>query len=304
VVGEIYLNDFMKRKSREDIVFDVVNNGLLTLIMLAVLLPLYFVLIASFSDPNLIYAGEVWLYPKGFTLDGYERIFNDSSIWLGYLNSILYAGVGTFIGVAVTVLAAYPLARKNLAGKSFIMWFLLITMFFSGGLIPTYLLIKDLHMLNTIWALVVPSAGAVFNVIIVRTFFQSSIPDEMWEAASIDGCSNTRYFWSIVLPLSKPIIAVMVLYHVVGFWNGFFDALIYLNDGDKYPLQLVLRNILVQNQVSAGMMIDVESYAAKMRVTELIKYGVIIVSSLPLLILYPFLQKYFVKGVLIGSIKG
>lgn len=298
------MNDFMKRKSREDIVFDVVNNGLLTLIMLAVLLPLYFVLIASFSDPNLIYAGEVWLYPKGFTLDGYERIFNDSSIWLGYLNSILYAGVGTFIGVAVTVLAAYPLARKNLAGKSFIMWFLLITMFFSGGLIPTYLLIKDLHMLNTIWALVVPSAGAVFNVIIVRTFFQSSIPDEMWEAASIDGCSNTRYFWSIVLPLSKPIIAVMVLYHVVGFWNGFFDALIYLNDGDKYPLQLVLRNILVQNQVSAGMMIDVESYAAKMRVTELIKYGVIIVSSLPLLILYPFLQKYFVKGVLIGSIKG
>jgi len=298
------LNDFMKRKSREDIVFDVVNNGLLTLIMLAVLLPLYFVLIASFSDPNLIYAGEVWLYPKGFTLDGYERIFNDSSIWLGYLNSILYAGVGTFIGVAVTVLAAYPLARKNLAGKSFIMWFLLITMFFSGGLIPTYLLIKDLHMLNTIWALVVPGAGAVFNVIIVRTFFQSSIPDEMWEAASIDGCSNTRYFWSIVLPLSKPIIAVMVLYHVVGFWNGFFDALIYLNDGDKYPLQLVLRNILVQNQVSAGMMIDVESYAAKMRVTELIKYGVIIVSSLPLLILYPFLQKYFVKGVLIGSIKG
>lgn len=298
------MNDFMKRKSREDIVFDVVNNGLLTLIMLAVLLPLYFVLVASFSDPNLIYAGEVWLYPKGFTLDGYERIFNDSSIWLGYLNSILYAGVGTFIGVAVTVLAAYPLARKNLAGKSFIMWFLLITMFFSGGLIPTYLLIKDLHMLNTIWALVIPGAGAVFNVIIVRTFFQSSIPDEMWEAASIDGCSNTRYFWSIVLPLSKPIIAVMVLYHVVGFWNGFFDALIYLNDGDKYPLQLVLRNILVQNQVSAGMMIDVESYAAKMRVTELIKYGVIIVSSLPLLILYPFLQKYFVKGVLIGSIKG
>lgn len=298
------MNDFFKRKSRGDIIFDVVNNGLLTLIMLAVLLPLYFVLIASFSDPNLIYAGEVWLYPKGFTLDGYERIFNDSSIWLGYLNSILYAGVGTFIGVAVTVLAAYPLARKNLAGKSFIMWFLLLTMFFSGGLIPTYLLIKDLHMLNTIWALVVPGAGAVFNVIIVRTFFQSSIPDEMWEAASIDGCSNTRYFWSIVLPLSKPIIAVMVLYHVVGFWNGFFDALIYLNDGDKYPLQLVLRNILVQNQVSAGMMIDVESYAAKMRVTELIKYGVIIVSSLPLLILYPFLQKYFVKGVLIGSIKG
>ncbi|MCM3633874.1 carbohydrate ABC transporter permease [Paenibacillus camelliae] len=298
------MNHLLKRKSRGDMWFDVINYFLLTVIMLIVLLPLYFVFIASFSDPNLIYSGEVWFYPKGFTLDGYERIFNDSSIWLGYLNSILYAGVGTFIGVAVTVFAAYPLARKNLVGKSVIMWFLLITMFFSGGLIPTYLLIKDLNMLNTMWALVIPGAGAVFNVIIVRTFFQSSIPDEMWEAASMDGCSNTRFFWSIVLPLSKPIIAVMVLYHVVGFWNGFFDALIYLNDGNKYPLQLVLRNILVQNQVNAGMMVDVESYAAKMRVTELIKYGVIIVSSLPLLILYPFLQKYFVKGVLIGSIKG
>ncbi len=272
--------------------------------MLLVLFPLYFVLIASFSDPNLIYSGEVWLYPKGFTLDGYERIFNDSSIWIGYANSLLYAGLGTLIGVAVTVFAAYPLARKDLVGRSAIMWFLLITMFFSGGLIPTYLLIKDLHMLNTIWALVIPGAGGIFNVIIVRTFFQSTIPDEMWEAASIDGCSNTRFFWSIVLPLSKSIIAVMVLYHVVGFWNGFFDALIYLNDETKYPLQLVLRNILVQNQVNSGMMVDVESYAAKMRVTELIKYGVIIVSSLPLLILYPFLQKYFVKGVMIGSIKG
>ncbi|AIQ31426.1 MULTISPECIES: carbohydrate ABC transporter permease [Paenibacillus] len=298
------MNQLTKRKSSGDVWFDIINYILLTIIMLLILYPLYFVLVASFSDPNYIYSGEVWLFPKGFTLDGYERIFSDSSIWIGYGNSILYATVGTLIGVAVTVFAAYPLARKDLAGKSIIMWFLLVTMFFSGGLIPTYLLIKDLHMLNSMWALVIPGAGGVFNVIIVRTFFQSSIPDEMWEAASIDGCSNTRFFWSIVLPLSKSILAVMVLYHVVGFWNGFFDALIYLNDGNKYPLQLVLRNILVQNQVSSGMMIDVESYAAKMRVTELIKYGVIMVSSLPLLILYPFLQKYFVKGVMIGSIKG
>ncbi|TKJ94228.1 sugar ABC transporter permease [Paenibacillus sp. CFBP13512] len=298
------MNSLLKRKSRGDMWFDIINYALLTFIMLLVLYPLYFVLVASFSDPNYIYSGEIWLFPKGFTLDGYERIFNDSSIWIGYANSILYATLGTLIGVAVTVFAAYPLARKNLAGKSFIMWFLLITMFFSGGLIPTYLLIKDLHLLNTIWALILPGAGGVFNVIIVRTFFQSSIPDEMWEAASIDGCSNTRFFWSIVLPLSKSILAVMVLYHVVGFWNGFFDALIYLSDDKKYPLQLVLRNILIQNQVNSGMMIDVESYAAKMRVTELIKYGVIMVSSLPLLMLYPFLQKYFVKGVMIGSIKG
>ncbi|MNW38207.1 L-arabinose transport system permease protein AraQ [compost metagenome] len=298
------MNQLLKRKSKGDLWFDIVNYVMLTIVMLLVLFPLYFVLIASLSDPNLIYSGEVWFFPKGFTLDGYGRIFSDSSIWIGYANSILYAGLGTLIGVAVTVCAAYPLARKGLAGKSAIMWFLLISMFFSGGLIPTYLLIKDLHMLNTIWALVIPGAGGVFNVIIVRTFFQSTIPDEMWEAASIDGCSNTRFFWSIVLPLSKSVIAVMVLYHVVGFWNGFFDALIYLNDENKYPLQLVLRNILVQNQANSGMMIDVESYAAKMRVTELIKYGVIMVSSLPLLILYPFLQKYFVKGVMIGSIKG
>ncbi|WDF52305.1 carbohydrate ABC transporter permease [Paenibacillus sp. KACC 21273] len=298
------MNSLLKRKSRGDMWFDIINYALLTFIMLLVLYPLYFVLVASFSDPNYIYSGEIWLFPKGFTLDGYARIFNDSSIWIGYANSILYATLGTLIGVAVTVFAAYPLARKNLAGKSLIMWFLLITMFFSGGLIPTYLLIKDLHLLNTMWALILPGAGGVFNVIIVRTFFQSSIPDEMWEAASIDGCSNTRFFWSIVLPLSKSILAVMVLYHVVGFWNGFFDALIYLSDDNKYPLQLVLRNILIQNQVNSGMMIDVESYAAKMRVTELIKYGVIMVSSLPLLMLYPFLQKYFVKGVMIGSIKG
>ncbi|KAF6568227.1 carbohydrate ABC transporter permease [Paenibacillus sp. FSL M8-0228] len=298
------MNQLLKRKSKGDMWFDIVNYVMLTIVMLLVLFPLYFVLIASLSDPNLIYSGEVWFFPKGFTLDGYGRIFSDSSIWIGYANSILYASLGTLIGVAVTICAAYPLARKGLAGKSVIMWFLLISMFFSGGLIPTYLLIKDLHMLNTIWALVIPGAGGVFNVIIVRTFFQSTIPDEMWEAASIDGCSNTRFFWSIVLPLSKSVIAVMVLYHVVGFWNGFFDALIYLNDESKYPLQLVLRNILVQNQANSSMMIDVESYAAKMRVTELIKYGVIMVSSLPLLILYPFLQKYFVKGVMIGSIKG
>ena len=298
------MNPLLKRKSRGDLWFDIINYFLLTVIMLLVLYPLYFVLIASFSDPNYIYSGEIWLFPRGFTLDGYERIFSDSSIWIGYANSILYASLGTLIGVAVTVCAAYPLARKDLAGKSVIMWFLLVTMFFSGGLIPAYLLIKDLHLLNTMWALVIPGAGGVFNVIIVRTFLQSSIPDEMWEAASIDGCSNTKFFWKIVLPLSKSILAVMVLYHVVGFWNGFFDALIYLNDESKYPLQLVLRNILVQNQVNSGMMVDVESYAAKMRVSELIKYGVIVVSSLPLLVLYPFLQKYFVKGVMIGSIKG
>lgn len=298
------MNALLKRKTKGDFVFDIINYTLLTGSMLLILYPLYFVLIASFSDPNLIYSGEIWLFPKGLTLDGYERIFADSTIWIGYGNSLLYAVVGTAISVTITLMAAYPLARKDLIGRGAIMWFFMFTMFFGGGLIPTYLLIKDLNMINTIWALVVPGAAGVFNIIIVRTFFQSTIPDEMREAAFIDGCSNTRFFLSMVLPLSKPIIAVMVLYHVVGFWNGFFDAMIYLNEESKYPLQLVLRNILVQNQVNSNMMIDVESYAAKLRVTELIKYGVIIIASLPLLVLYPFLQRYFVKGAMIGSIKG
>jgi putative aldouronate transport system permease protein len=298
------MNTLLSRKTKGDVLFDVLNYSFLTIGMLLILYPLYFVLIASFSDPNLIYSGAVWLYPKGFTLDGYERIFADRQIWVGYGNSLLYAIVGTIISVTVTLMAAYSLARRDLVGRNAVMWFFMFTMFFGGGLIPTYLLVKDLNMINTIWALVVPGAGSVFNIIIVRTFFQSTIPDEMREAAFIDGCSNTRFFLRMVLPLSKPIIAVMVLYHVVGFWNGFFDAMIYLNEESKYPLQLVLRNILVQNQVNSSMMIDVESYAAKLRVTELIKYGVIIIASLPLLILYPFLQRYFVKGVMIGSIKG
>ncbi|MNH88887.1 Lactose transport system permease protein LacG [compost metagenome] len=298
------MNTWLKRKSKGDFLFDLINYTVLTIGMLLILYPLYFILIASVSDPNNIYAGDVWLYPKGLTFDGYERIFNDSTIWIGYGNSMLYAIVGTAISVALILLAAYPLSRKDFIGRNFFMWFFMLTMFFGGGLIPTYLLVKDLGMLNSIWALVLPGAAGVFNIIIVRTFFESSIPDEMREAAFIDGCTNTRFFLSIVIPLSKPIIAVMVLYHVVGFWNGFFDALIYLNDQAKYPLQLVLRNILVQNQVGSNMMVDVESYSAKLRVTELIKYGVIIVASLPLLILYPFLQRYFVKGAMIGSIKG
>jgi putative aldouronate transport system permease protein len=294
----------LKRKSKSDLLFDLINYSFLTVGMLLILYPLYFVLIASVSDPNHIYAGDVWLFPKGLTLDGYQRIFNDASIWIGYGNSLLYAALGTGISVTLTMFAAYPLSRRDFVGRNVFMMFFMLTMFFGGGLIPTYLLIKDLGMINTIWALVVPGAAGVFNIIIVRTFFQSTIPDEMREAAFIDGCSNTKFFLQIVIPLSKPIIAVMVLFHVVGFWNGFFDALIYLNDQSKYPLQLVLRNILVQNQVNSSMMADVESYAAKLRVTELIKYGVIIVASLPLLILYPFLQRYFVKGVMIGSIKG
>lgn len=294
----------MKRRSKGDLIFDVFNYTFLTIGALLILYPLYFILIGSFSDPNAIYSGEVWFLPKDITWDGYRRILNDGLIWSGYGNSILYAAVGTAISVSLIIVTAYPLSRKELYGKTLITWFFLFTTFFSGGLIPTYLLVKNLGMVNTMWALTLPGAAGFFNIIIVRTFIQSTIPDEMREAAFIDGCSDARFFLSIVLPLSKPVIAVMVLFHAVGFWNSYFDALIYLNTEKMWPLQLVLRNILVQNQVDANTLVDVDSYLAKLRVTELIKYGVIIVSSLPLLCLYPFLQRYFVKGVMIGSIKG
>lgn len=294
----------MTRKSKEDKVFDIINFFLVAIILLLVVYPLYFIVIASISDPNMIYEGKVWLLPKELTLEGYQRIFGDSKIWQGYKNSIIYTVVGTIVNVSFTLMAAYALSRKDLYGRNVIMFLFLMTMFFSGGLIPTYLVVKNLGLLNTMWALILPKAVAVWNVIVAKTFFESSIPNELLEAARIDGCSDVKFFWKIVLPLSKPIVAVMVLFYAVGHWNSYFDALIYLNNENLYPLQLILRNILIQNQASTMMISDLDSLAAKQRVSELIKYGVIIVATIPLLIVYPFVQKYFVKGVMIGGIKG
>lgn len=292
-------------RSTEDWVFDMLNFTILTICVILVLYPLYFMVIASISDPSAIYAGEVWLLPKKITLEGYQRIFRDNSIWLGYKNSLIYTVVGTMINIALTLTGAYALSRKDLPGRKFFTLFITFTLFFNGGLIPTYLVIKDLKMLNTIWALVIPNAISVFNLIIARTFLENTIPDELLEAAVIDGCSDMQFFIKIVLPLSKPIIAILVLYYGVGHWNSFFEALIYLRDESLYPLQIILRNILVQNQVNTTQMsMDAASYAAQQRVSELIKYGVIMVASVPVLILYPFLQKYFVKGTMIGSVKG
>lgn len=297
-------NKRMTRKSKEDKVFDIINFFLVAIILLLVVYPLYFIVIASISDPNMIYEGKVWLLPKELTLEGYQRIFGDSKIWLGYKNSIIYTVVGTIVNVSFTLMAAYALSRKDLYGRNVIMFLFLMTMFFSGGLIPTYLVVKNLGLLNTMWALILPKAVAVWNVIVAKTFFESTIPNELLEAARIDGCSDVKFFWKIVLPLSKPIVAVMILFYAVGHWNSYFDALIYLNNENLYPLQLILRNILIQNQASTMMISDLDSLAAKQRVSELIKYGVIIVASIPLLIVYPFVQKYFVKGVMIGGIKG
>ncbi|CAG7625050.1 carbohydrate ABC transporter permease [Paenibacillus allorhizosphaerae] len=291
-------------RSREDRMFDRINVLLLVLITIIVLYPLLFVLSASVSDPSVVVKGQLWLWPKGFNLAGYERVFQNNDIVTGYGNTILYTVVGTAINVVLTICAAYPLSRKDFRGRHVITALITFTLFFSGGLIPTYLLVKKLGMLGTIWALVIPNAVAVWNIIIMRTFFQTSIPYEVQESAAIDGCSNFRILLSIVLPLSMPIIAVMVLFYAVGHWNAFFNALIYLNDRSQYPLQLILREILLQGQMQAMIDMADDSLAKKLMEVEGIKYAVVVIANLPVLVLYPFLQKYFVKGMMIGALKG
>lgn len=282
--------------------FDLIVYILAALVMAAVLYPLIFVISASFSDPAKVLGGEVWLLPKNVSVAAYKNILHNHDIWNGYLNTIIYAVIGTTVNMIMTILAAYPLSRPDLPGRKLMMVVITLTMFFSGGLIPTYLLVKNLGMVNTLWALIVPGAIATYNLIVMRTYFQTSIPWELQEAAHMDGCSNWRMLWNIILPLSKPILAVMVLFYAVGHWNSFFNALIYIRDENKYPLQIVLREILMVSQSDAvDANVGLES---KVLLAESIKYAVIIISSLPMLILYPFVQRHFVKGVMIGSIKG
>lgn len=283
--------------------FDVLVYFIAAVIIIIVLYPLVFVVSASFSDPARVLNGEVWLLPKGITLDAYNNILHNDKIWIGYRNSIFYTVVGTLINITMTLLAAYPLSRPDLPGRKGLMLIITLTMFFSGGLIPSYLLVKNLGMVDTMWALIIPGAISTYNLIVMRTYFQSSIPWELQEAAHIDGCSYWRLLISIILPLSKPILAVMVLFYAVGHWNSFFNALIYIRTEDLYPLQLVLREILMISQ-SAGVDGGNVGMEEKILLSESIKYAVIIVSSLPVLIMYPFVQRHFVKGVMIGSIKG
>jgi putative aldouronate transport system permease protein len=289
--------------SRDDWIFDAVIYAISAVIIVIVLYPLLFVVSASFSDPTKVLAGEVWLWPKGFNVEAYTSILHETKIWTGYRNTIFYAVFGTFINLAMTILAAYPLSRPDLPGRNAIMLVITLTMFFSGGLIPTYLLVKNLGMVDTIWALMIPNAIATYNLIVMRTYFQSSIPWELQEAAQIDGCSSTRLLLNVILPLSKPIIAVMALFYAVGHWNSFFNALIYIRNEALYPLQLVLREILLISQSSDAVDASV-GIEKKILLAESIKYAVILVSSVPVLVMYPFVQKHFVKGMLIGSIKG
>lgn len=288
--------------SPADKTFDIMNYIILTIALLLVSYPLYFIVIASISDPSAVYAGKVVLFPQGFTLDGYKRILEYESFFTGYRNTILYTLVGTAVNVAITIPGAYALSRKDLVGRNVIMMGITFTMIFSGGLIPSYLLVLDLNLYNTMWALILPVAVSAWNLIVARTFFQQSIPDELLEAARLDGSNNFRFFFSIVLPLSKSIIVVMILFYAVSHWNSYFNAMIYLKDVDKHPLQLILRSILFENSLG-DMVEDAATLAAQQKLGDLIKYGVIIASSLPLMILYPFLQRYFIQGVMIGAVK-
>ncbi|WP_425864885.1 carbohydrate ABC transporter permease [Arthrobacter sp. TWP1-1] len=288
-----------------DPVFNTVAVIVLLLAIAAVVYPLYFVVIASISDPNQIYEGNVWFFPQGITFEGYQRIFADVRIWQGLGNTFLYTIVGTLISVTTILCGAYALSRKDLPGRKILMLIFVITMFFDGGLITKYLVVRDLGMLDTIWAVVLPGAVGVWNLIIARSFFEQSVPEELREAAQIDGANDFTFFLKMVLPLSKSLIMLMIMIHVVANWNSFFDALIFLNDDTKYPLQLVLRNILIQSDISSTGTTggDVASYAAAQRIAELTKYAMIVVSSLPLMIALPFMQKHFTKGALIGAVK-
>lgn len=296
-------NKNIVKKSGGEKVFHFILYLLSGVILLIVVYPLWFVVIASFSDPSAVASGKVWLWPQGFTLDGYRELLRHDEIWIGYWNTILYTIVGTLIGVAVNVLAAYALSRKDLVGRRFISLMFIFTMFFNGGLVPTFLTIKDFYLYNTFWVMVLPFSVSVYNIIVARTFFENSIPSDLNDAAKIDGCGNLRYFFSIVMPLSKAVLAVIGLWTAVGMWNSYFNALVYLKDADRYPLQLVLRNILITNnlQMTFG---SGEAMQIALRLSNLMRYSVIIVSTLPIMCLYPFAQKYFNKGVMIGAVKG
>ncbi|MGI5899271.1 MAG: carbohydrate ABC transporter permease [Christensenellales bacterium] len=292
------------KTSHDDKLLYIIVYSLLTLILIVTLYPIVFVVSASFSDPIAISAGRVVLWPVGFSLRGYQVVLEDARVSTGFLNSLFYTTVGTGINLFMTLLAAYPLSRRDLPGRKQVMMFCTATMLFSGGMIPSYILMRDLNLLDTRWSLLLPTAISVYNMIVARTFFMTTIPDELLEASQIDGCSDFRFLISVVLPLSKAITAVLIMYYAVGHWNSYFNAFLYLNSKNLFPLQLVLREILVMSQISAASIEDADLAIAMQGLADLLKYALIIVSSLPVLLLYPLAQKYFVEGIMIGSIKG
>lgn len=273
-------------------------------VLIVVAYPLYFVLIASFTDPVYVNSGQFLLYPVKITTLGYKSVFSDTRIFTGYLNTLIYTIGGTVLGLSACLPAGYALSRRDLPARGIIMAIMVFTMYFSGGLIPTYLVVRNLGLTNSRFGMMLIGSVGVYNIILIRTFFQNSLPTELHEAAFIDGCSNARFFFAIALPLAKAIIAVIALYIAVAYWNAYFNAMIYLTDSKKFPLQLILREILLVNQTEQFAAADAEGAAQAATMVQVVKYGIIVISSLPIICLYPFLQKYFVKGVMIGSLKG
>jgi putative aldouronate transport system permease protein len=289
--------------NRGDRVFHTVNTVIMGLICIVILYPLYYVIIASVTDPTGIRGGELLLYPRGLYFDGYMTAFRFKPLITGYRNSIIYTLLGTAINIAATIPGAYALSRKDLAGRNGIMLFMSFTMFFNGGMIPLYMLIRNLRLMDTVWSLVLPGGVSVFNLIVVRTFYQSNIPDGILEAAKIDGCSDIRFFFRIVLPLSSTIVAVMIVFYAVNHWNAYFNAIMYLNTRSKMPLQAILRDLLIENTITVDMRVNPAEAVEKMKRADQLKYCVIVLASFPVMVLYPMAQKYFAQGVMIGSIK-
>ena len=289
--------------SKTDRIILILNNVLLVMLVICVLVPLIYVVAASFTQPNTLLNSGLTINPADWTLEGYKKVFSDPEMLIGFRNSVFYAVAFSFISVILTLFAAYPLSIENFVGRKTLMTIFVITMFFNGGLIPTYLVVKNLNMLDSVWAILLPGAINVWNLILARTYFQG-IPKELREASIVDGSNDTQYFFKILLPLCKPIIAVLVLYQFVAQWNSYFDAMIYLKNTNLEPLQIVLRSILVQNQTTLNIGSDAASTAQLQQIAQMIKYSSIVVSSLPLIIMYPFFQKYFEEGILVGSIKG
>ena len=303
--GKLQANHPSKVHQRwDDTLFDVFSTLLLLVAVVLVAYPLIYVVSASFSSTDAVMAGKVWLLPVDLSLKAYEAVFNYESILTGYMNSAIYTVLGTGVNLVLTTLCAFCLSRKDFFGRGVVSGMVLFTMLFNAGLIPNYLLINGLGWLDTIWAIIIPNAMSAWYVILMRSYFENSIPEELFEASGMDGCSVFRQLISIVIPLSGPIIAVIALYCAVGIWNSYFDAFIYLSDKSKFPLQVVLRNILILNQMDMSAVADLRDMASRQGMSNLLKYAIIVVSSAPLLLLYPFVQKYFVKGIMVGSVKG
>lgn len=300
------LKGMKKRILDPDKAFDVINLAVMLILLVIFVWPLWFVLIASISDPSEVWQGKVILFPKGITLDAYEEVIQYKTIWTGYINTILYTILGTAINLILTVCGAYPLSRKDFVPRKFFMLFFMVTMYFSGGLIPTYLVVNKLNLVDTIWAMVIPNAISVFNIIIMRTYFINNIPEELLEASQLDGANTAQYLFRVVLPLSKPILAVIALFYAVGHWNDFYSALIYINSQQLLPLQSILRKLLLSTQMTLQITSSMspDEIMRKTQLAQTLKYSSIIVSTVPVLCLYPLVQKHFVKGMMIGSVKG